>query len=924
MAKAFLITEKPSVMNDIKRVYTANKNKIKLPYGITDIDFGCCAGHLIGLCEPDEYSDMDWGRPWKKEALPIIPKKWKKKVINPKFYKKLKEQYDSNNYDYIINAGDAGREGQLIQLLTYEQMGVKIPVLRFWSDDTVDSSIIKALENLKSDEEYKGLSYASLLRLFYDWLVGINFSRASSLSLGRRGIIGRVQTPVLKMICDREDEITNFKPVKYFELEATFRTVDAKNYVGILINKKAEANLSSYAFLNRGYLEKVKQEIQGKDGNIKDIKEEDKKTLAPALFNLTDLQKECSKKFKYHPKKTLDIAESLYMKKFLSYPRTESKCITTALAKDIPNLVEKLVDKLDGNDGIAKLPTEEIKKHLNKANYDKVLKSKKYVDDKKVHDHPALTPTKEIPKLSDLTSEELNVYMLVVKRLLAIFMPEYIVSQTTVITEVQGERPYLFKTVDSVIKQLGWKEIYKYDKFKDTVKEEPKSDFPELHPNIPVSVEKAKVNAKETTPPKRYTDETILTAMETAGKKLDDEELEKVLMECAGLGTPATRAEIITKLETYNYITHDKTAIVPTTEGKELIKALGKSVVTSPSLTATWEKYLKQVEREEMSYETYYQNMIKFINQYTEYFLNLEYIGPFNDVIGKCPVCKERDFIDFSKVYTCTGFFQKDTEGNPLCRFCIPKNFGVNKITRADVVSLLSGNSTSEKRFETNGKKITRKLVLDWVDNQETGEKEYKLTFPKKNQNNYEEVAKCPLCGGRIFKGKGYFCENWTKKGENTDHLCSFILGAKVGEATVTPKMFKEMLEQGETSKAYIVPLKDGKEITGKLYIDYEKHWISVKKFEEREIMKCPICEDGVIIEEQYYYRCSNLRDKCGCNFQIPKKYISARISVKDLKNLIPIGKTVRKPLTSSKGNTWESDIRIVVDEEKGIILSYK
>ena len=920
MSKALLITEKPSVMNDIKRVYEENKGKIKLPNGITQIDFGCCAGHLIGLCEPDEYPDKEWGRPWKKEVLPIIPKKWKKKVINPTFYNKLKETYDNGDYDYIINAGDAGREGQLIQLLVYEQMGVNIPVLRFWSDDTVDTSIIKALENLKSDEEYKGLSYASILRLFFDWLVGINFSRASSLSMGRKSIIGRVQTVVLKMICDRENEINNFTPVKYFELKALFHSVDGKEYTGILINKNPVEDMSPYAFLKRGILERIREEITGKeDAMIKEIKEEDKKTLAPTLFNLSDLQKECARKFKYHPSKTLAIAQDLYEAKYLSYPRTESKCLTKAQTKDIPSLIAKLLNLGEK----AKL-SEDVKRYLATAPYEKALNSIKYVDDKKVHDHPALIPTTFIPDLSKLTGEQLNVYMVVVKRFLAIFMPEYIVSQTTVITEVKGERPYLFRTVDKVEKQLGWKEIYKLDKFKDEKKDNTlNSDFPKLDKDIPLTVKSTSVDTKETTPPKRYTDDTILTAMETAGRKLDDEELEKVLLECSGVGTPATRAEIITKLEGYNYILHNKTQISPTKEGIELIQALGTSVVTSPSLTATWEKYLKQVERGEMDYETYYQNMIKFIRQYTEFFLNLEHKGPFVDTIGKCPLCKTRDFADFSKIYTCLGFFEKDKDDNPACRFFIPKTFGKNKITKGDVKNLLEGKPTSDKNFEIKGKKVERKLVLDWVENPETKQKEYRLTFPKSNQN-YEEVAKCPLCQGRIFKGKGYFCENWVKKGNDTDHLCSFVLGGKVGELNVTPKMFKEIIEKGETEKSYVVPLKNGKEISGKLYIDYEKHWISVKPFEEKEIMKCPCCEDGTIIEEQYYYRCTNLRDKCGCLFQIPKKYSGARISEQDLKKLIPIGQRISKTLTNKKGTNWKADIRIVEDNEKGIVLTYK
>ena len=227
--KALLIAEKPSVANEIRKAY--EKNRDKIPY---DIDFTSCAGHLLELYEPEDYNS-DWGRPWTKEVLPIIPNEWKTKVINPKYYNNIKEMYSTGAYDVIINAGDAGREGQLIQERVYESLEVDIPILRYWSEDTTEETIVKTLNSLKSNDEYMGLTHASKLRAFLDWLIGINFSRASSLSVGRKFNIGRVITATLKMICNREKEILSFKPIPFFELKGTFATLSGEEYVGYYI-----------------------------------------------------------------------------------------------------------------------------------------------------------------------------------------------------------------------------------------------------------------------------------------------------------------------------------------------------------------------------------------------------------------------------------------------------------------------------------------------------------------------------------------------------------------------------------------------------------------------------------------------------------------------------------------------------------------
>lgn len=856
---ALLVSEKPSVSVEIQKAY----NKIKDTYKY-EIDFTSAAGHLLSLFEPGDYKN-EWGTPWTKDVLPIIPDTFKTKVTNHKFYDEIKKLWDENNYDIVINAGDAGREGQLIQELIYRSIGVNVPVLRFWADDTTEKTIIKTLNNLRPNEEFKGLTDASFLRLYFDWLLGINSSRATSLSLDRPASIGRVMTPTLAMIVNREKTIKSFTPVPYFELEATFNK-DA-DFKGSLLNPTPEKELNSiYGFLDRKYVEDVLKSM-GEEGEVVKIEAKEKTNNAPYLYNLSDLQKDMSNRYHYTPAVTLEIAQGLYEKKFLSYPRTESKCMSSSQAGEMKGLLKKLTALDEFKDIIeGVLNNEELIK--------KALSSKKYVDDKKVKDHPALLVTDEIPNYDELSTKEKNVYKAVLFRLLSIFMPANIVI-STVADIIVGS--YTFRATGNVTKEKGWKALFSDD--------DKSSPLPSLNEGDKVNVKGKEIKDKETSPPKRYTNATILTAMETAGKQIEDEELEKILNECAGLGTPATRAEILNKLEKKEYIdVSSKGIITPTDQGIQLIDSLNGNEIVSPELTAMWEQKLKQVEEGKLSYDLFYKAMIAYVGKKTKELCSLEKIGAYYKVIGKCPMCKDRDFLSVGTYYCCKGFLEKKEDGTRVCGFALPSKFGGYKddsgkvkdatpLSETDIKALISFLPTKPKKFTWNNKSTSEaSLILT---------PEGKISFPKP-----ESIGKCPVCGGEVFRGKkgGYYCKNTTKK------ECDFLLYPYLGKTHITDEQVSEILRDGETKKEVRITKKDGEKakFPSKIVIENsdEYGWhLALKKFKEEEVCGCPRCTGGKLIKKLYNYECTNYGKEC--DLRVSRFYFETEITPSDIKKLL-------------------------------------
>ena len=896
---ALLISEKPSVTSAIEEVY--EKIKDKLDYNIT---FASAAGHLLGLCEPEEYTE-EWGSPWKKEVLPMIPTDWKKKVINQKFYDEIKNIWENNQFDVVINAGDAGREGQLIQELIYESLNINVPILRYWADDTTEKGITKALLNMKSNDEYKGLKEASFLRMYFDWLVGMNFSRSTSLSLERKSSLGRVMTPTLAMIVNRENEIRNFKAIKFYEIEGKFDG----NFNGFLLNPDADDSFPTpFSFLDSNKANQVMKKIENiKEGTVKEVKKEDKIERAPTLFNLSDLQKYMAKVYKYSPSETLNIAESLYMKKYLSYPRTESKCITKEQALDIKLLINKLCF-VTGLEEIAETAAR------SDENIKAVLSSTKYVDNKKVSDHPALTPTEEIPNIEELSEKERNVYLEVAKRLLAIFYPPYKVKKTIMLITVGA---YDFRCNGTTLVDIGWKKIYGLDPNEKVLPKHGNGDK--------VKILSRKLLTKETNPPARYTLSTILDAMETAGKTLDDEELEKVLKECAGLGTAATRAEILSKLISRDYVYLEKTTLKPTEMGTDLIKALSGQDITSPELTAKWEKNLKKVETGEIKYEEFYKFMVSYVKNTTLLLLKLKAIGPYMKTLGKCPKCGKK-FVSVGTFSCCEDFLAKNKNGERICSVALPFKFGGSKdkygkvknstpLSESDIKCLISGQPTKVKKFTwSNGKQTETSLVL---------KSDFTIGFPSP-----EVVGKCPVCGGDVMRSKkGYYCKNAT--GDSPS--CYFLLAAFVGRTEIDNIMMKDILAKGESEKSIAIEWNSGRVSPYAAPVILEKTdkgWrFKLKEFESERVCECPYCEGGEIVSTPSTYECTNFKNNT-CKFRVFSSYGEAPITTNDLKKLLK-GEKIKKSVmfpdkqNPKKKNTFNSELYLKNMGDEGFLITY-
>lgn len=752
MAKALLIAEKPDLMRKVKAVYEKYGHK-------DEIHFKSFAGHTMGLIQPQEYS-TNWEK-WNLDTLPMIPEKFRYAPTKNKLtlYKEIKNEIVNGRYDYVINCCDPGREGQHIFFSFYDTIGCKLPVKRMWHSDLTDKELKRALDNMRDEKEpsLKNMTKASKLRAYFDWLIGMNFTRAFSIIGGKKANLGRVMTPTLKIIVDRELEIKNFVPKDFWEIEADFG-----KYKGVYFNKDGETQ-----FFDKAKAEKVIKNLL-KEGTITHIEEKKETRLAPELHSLTNLQNEANKIFGYTMKETLAITQSLYEKQLLSYPRTDSAHLTTAISKDFKKLLKPLLYIDEIKDKISEVMNDNSK-------LETVAKNKKYVNDKKVSDHYAITPTGLTPDLSKLSLKEVNIYTLVAKRFLSIFLPPMVTMKTTIITEDNNNK---FKTVGSVLVDLGFMSIYKY-KFDSNV-------LPKVVKGEKVELKGSKLLVKKTTAPTRYTDETLNKALENVGRFVENEEFKEVLKGAKGIGTPATRGDIVEKLVLLKMVERKRKSFYALDYGISIIQNLGKHDIAYPELTAKWEQKLSEIEDCKYDANDFYKEMIDYIKISTENMKNMNvHLQKNSNSIGTCPKCG-KSFIEGKSYYLCTGY----DKGKPnSCNFVVPKVLWGSKISVNEMKKILEGKETKEYSFkiEKNGQKKewTAKLVF----NKSKG----KIDFAKKE--NSKGICKCPSCNGEIREGKSYYlCENYKK-------TCSVIIPKEYKDAKITKTDVKALLNGKETEE---------------------------------------------------------------------------------------------------------------------------
>ena len=734
MAKALLIAEKPSLMRDVQSAYKNNKSKIK-----DDIDFASFAGHTMSLKNPGEIKP-EWEK-WSLSTLPRIPEKFEYKVSKDKkkMYNDIKKKIKEGGYDYLINCCDPGREGQAIFHTFYESLNIKIPVKRMWHSDLTEDELVRALTNLRDDLNEPllyNMTEASKLRAYFDWLIGMNYSPAYTLraNTGKAIGLGRVMTPTLAILVNRELEIRNFVPKDFYELEAEFGEYSGKYYY--LVDGKEVSRLDT-----KEEVEKIKKSLSTNANDSKIIKAEKKKALkyAPKLHNLAEIQSEANRAFKYTPKKTLELVQSLYEKKLLSYPRTDSNHLTVAMTKDF----EKMLSCLNAVPGL----NVYVNKVLSEKNrLTAVANNKSYVDNSKVTDHYAITPTGKIADLSKLSNDEVNIYTLVAKRFLAIFLDPQVTEKSVLVTE---NNSHMFKTNGTILVDEGYTVLYGTSVTNKML--------PNLKQGDTVTLTKTNIASKKTTPPSRYDDASLVETMANVGKLVEDKDLKEVLKEAKGIGTSATRADIIEKLVKTKTIERKGKAkqIYATEYGISIIEGLRGQEIILPELTAVWENKLSEIEKCNYDPKQFYKEMIEYIENKTREMMNMtvNIEGSNNTskkVIGKCPKCGNHDVIEGSKGYGCSGY----KEG---CDFVIWKSQLGGEISTKNAKLLLDGKETELIKFHSKTKNTDYNAKLKLKDDFTT-----ELVFDNTSKTKTEAIGKCPKCGKDILENsKAFGCSGW-------------------------------------------------------------------------------------------------------------------------------------------------------------------
>ena len=566
MSKTLVLAEKPSVGRDLAKVLKCNQNKGSYIEGNKYI-VTWAMGHLVGLLDPEGYDDKY--KQWKMETLPMLPKYMKLTVLKKtgKQYNEVKKQLLRKDVSDIVIATDSGREGELVARWILEKSGVKKPLKRLWISSQTNKAILDGFKNLKDAKEYDNLYKAAVCRAEADWLVGLNVTRALTCKYNAQLSAGRVQSPTLAMIVNREEEIKNFKPVDYW-------TINVKGN-GFTLNWIS--NKGNNSTFKEELADSIVNKCKGQNGEVIEVKKTTKKKYSPALYDLTELQRDANKIWGYSAMQTLNIMQRLYENhKVLTYPRTDSRYVTTDIVATIPERLKAV------SFGEYRAAAESLLKSGVKAN-------KNYVDNSKVSDHHAIIPTEEKGSLVNLSTEEKHIYDLVVRRFLSVLMPAYEYEQTTVGVNIAGET---FTAKGNITKSKGWKRLY--DNLKD---EEDSQELPELKNGDKITVASVNKVKKQTTPPARFNEATLLSAMENPQKYVNlGKDAAKTLNETGGLGTVATRADIIEKLFNSFVIEKKGKDIYPTSKGKQLI-ALVPEDLKSPLLTAKWESQLDNIAK---------------------------------------------------------------------------------------------------------------------------------------------------------------------------------------------------------------------------------------------------------------------------------------------------------------------------------------
>lgn len=848
-----------------------------------DVIITWAVGHLIAISQPEKQNPA-WEGTWKKENLPMIPNPFKYEAIKNTYsqYKVVKEQYTRKDIDAIYYAGDSGREGIYIQALIRNQIFKTAPKVEervVWLNSTTDESIIKGIKEAKPYSSYQLMIDSGYMRAISDWLIGMNFTEAFTLTSGTLIHVGRVMTPTLAMVVNRQYEIDNFVKTPYFGIKAD----KFANWKAVKGSRFFESDdlYNENGFLKREAANTLIDELNNsKKLMVEDTKVTTQTEYAPYLFNLADLQAYCTKHFYISPTQTLSVVQSLYEKKFTTYPRTDCRFLSSAVAAD-----------------------------LQKQGYNV---PKRYIDDRKVTDHYALIPTFH-GNAEELEGLEKSIYEAIRKRFTDTMLPPYIYD-AVVVTYIHQNGERFFENF-RLVKQLGFKENVKDIAEEKEDIEDDISDKPIPQKGSVVNVEAFNINEMETKPPVAYTTGSLITAMEKAGKLIDDEELRKQIKIC-GIGTPATRDAIIKNLINRNYITVDKKQkVAPTEFGKQVISIVAKydKALVSPEKTADMEASLNAVATSELSKEGYQEKIVYYVSRTTQRILdenklNLSAFSPTSDkaTMSKeltCPCCGDK--MKVGKFGWYCG-----------CKFSIGLEISGHKMKEKDVEDLCVKGRTKKLSFKSkSGKPFTAYLAVDTAEHKAKfvfdeaqtdgktasgeGEAQSADTRPKK-------VFACPICNQTMNSGtSGLYCDcglrvyreinghKMTAKEIETLFACGRLDGLSFTSRAGKP--FTAALVLDKDAKKTIFEFSDSDSNTAPAAQNEPKH--------SGKVYKCPCC-GGQVKGEKYGWRCS-------CGFSFGYEICGEKMTEEDIEGLCTNGSTNTHTFRSKKGRQFRASLSV-------------
>ena len=711
MGKTLVIAEKPSVGRDLSRVLPGAFQKHEGYLETDDHVMTWAVGHLVQLAEPDEYDPKF--KKWRMADLPIVPDSFKLVVRDERSKKQMSvitRLLKRDDVDRVINACDAGREGELIFAWTFEKANARKPVERLWLSSMTTAAIKSALGDLRPRDEFARLEQAARSRSEADWIVGMNATRAATIrlrsSFDGAVSLGRVQTPTLALIARREEEIRAFKPEAYWLVDATFEPTageSGRRYAGrFRAGAKPRLNTAAEA-------EAIVAAVRGQTGEITKLEKSTKQERAPLLYDLTTLQREANTRFGFSARRTLAAAQRLYEEhKALTYPRTNSRFLTGDMAGEIKPTAE-LVGKQ--------------REYARAAAYVTGLDTLplgRVVNDAKVTDHHAIIPTRAEHRTEKMSDDDRRVYDMVVRRFLAVFHPEAVFENTRLETTV-GQ--HVFRTSGRVLVVPGWRGVYGEgleDRSGADEDEGADQTLPRLEQGEQARTLEVGGEEKETKPPRRYSDASLLAAMETAGKLVDDDELREAMKD-SGIGTPATRAAIIERLIDVGYIERDARSLVCTEKGLNVVRLLDGHALTSPGLTGDWEHRLGRIEHGEETRERFMKDIAEFARgTVTELDAKLKEVRIPRANLGPCPVCGQ-DIVENRKGFSCWS------REDPGCGFVIWKSKAGKTLPMAVAKELIATGRTA--RPVTGFKARTGKSFRARLALQQTDEGKWRVEF---------------------------------------------------------------------------------------------------------------------------------------------------------------------------------------------------